>query len=67
MKRYFEQDALIEKEISDGIIPDPNEPVDPQTGQPIGDLGAPIQEPDLESEGWVQPKHPLSLVVGKYK
>ena len=27
------------------------EPVDPQTGQPIGDLGAPIQEPDLESEG----------------
>ena len=34
-----------------GIIPDPAEPVDPQTGQPIGDLGAPIQEPDLESEG----------------
>ena len=28
-----------------------SEPVDPQTGQPIGDLGAPIQEPDLESEG----------------
>ena len=32
-------------------IPDPSEPVDPQTGEPIGDLGAPIQEPDLESEG----------------
>ena len=29
----------------------PTEPVDPQTGEPIGDLGAPIQEPDLESEG----------------
>ena len=47
----LEQDALIEKEIKAGIIPDPAEPVDPQTGQPIGDLGAPIQEPDLESEG----------------
>ena len=47
----IEQDALIEKEIKAGIIPDPAEPVDPQTGQPIGDLGAPIQEPDLESEG----------------
>ena len=47
----LEQDALIEKEIKAGIIPDPSEPVDPQTGQPIGDLGAPIQEPDLESEG----------------
>ena len=50
-EEILEQDALIEKEIKAGIIPDPAEPVDPQTGQPIGDLGAPIQEPDLESEG----------------
>ena len=50
-EEILEQDALIEKEIKAGIIPDPAEPVDPETGQPIGDLGAPIQEPDLESEG----------------
>ena len=50
-EEIIEQDALIEKEIKAGIIPDPSEPVDPETGQPIGDLGAPIQEPDLESEG----------------
>ena len=53
-EEILEQDALIEKEIKAGIIPDPAEPVDPQTGQPIGatgELGAPIQEPDLESEG----------------
>ena len=50
-EEILEQDALIEKEIKAGIIPDPSEPVDPQTGQPLGDLGAPIQEPDLESEG----------------
>ena len=49
----IEQDELMKKEIADGVIPDPNAPVDPQTGQPIsGDaLGEPINEPDLESEG----------------
>ena len=47
----------VEQEIKDGVIPDPSIPVDPQTGLPMdqagsaGDLGAPIQEPDLESEG----------------
>jgi len=52
-----EQDALIKKEIKDGIIPDPNA-VDPITGQPLeagggvqGDLGAVPQEPDLEADG----------------
>ena len=37
----LEQDELMKKEIADGVIPDPNAPVDPQTGQPIGgeDLG----------------------------
>ncbi len=50
-EEIIEQDKIIEKEIAAGIIPDPDEPVDPQTGQPINDLGAPIQEPDLESEG----------------
>ena len=45
---------MIEKEIKAGIIPDPADPIDPETGQPLsatGDLGAPIQEPDLESDG----------------
>ena len=44
----IEQDDQIEKEIKDGIIPDPNAPVDPATGMPLdpaapqinGDMGA---------------------------
>ena len=49
----LEQDALIEKEIKEGIIPDPNQPIDPATGMPLGpetaqmDLGQPVMEPDL--------------------
>jgi len=57
-EEIVEQDELIKKEIKDGIIPDPAEmQIDPATGQPIpgaggaGDLGAPVVEPDLESEG----------------
>jgi len=52
----LEQDKLIEQEIKDGIIPDPNVPVDPQTGMPLGpetagmDLGQPVMEPDLASD-----------------
>ena len=44
----------IEKEIKDGILPDPNAVIDPETGMPTGqkmDLGAPVTEPDLESQG----------------
>ena len=53
----LEQNALIEKEIKDGVIPDPNVPVDPTTGMPLEagqapmDLGKPVMEPDLESQG----------------
>jgi hypothetical protein len=36
-EEIIEQDALISKEIEEGIIPDPNAPVDPQTGLPIQD------------------------------
>jgi hypothetical protein len=55
-EEILEQDALIKKEIKDGIIPDPSQPVDPETGMPIdasagADLGAPVMEPDLESQG----------------
>jgi hypothetical protein len=52
----IEQDVLIKKEIEEGIIPDPNQPVDPQTGLPLGpetaqmDLGQPVMEPDLRSQ-----------------
>jgi hypothetical protein len=51
----IEQDAIIEKEIKDGIIPDPNMTIDPTTGMPLGpesagmDLGQPVMEPDLRS------------------
>ena len=49
----LDQDALIKKEIKAGIIPDPNVPIDPETGAPLSgaNLGAPINEPDLESQG----------------
>ncbi len=57
----LEQDALIEKEIADGVIPDPSAPPvemgaeqsqEPTAGdQSAMDLGAPIMEPDLEPQG----------------
>jgi hypothetical protein len=51
----LEQDVLIKKEIDNGVIPDPNQPVDPQTGLPLDqtaqmDLGKPVMEPDLQSQ-----------------
>jgi hypothetical protein len=51
----IEIDKQIEKEIKDGILPDPNAMVDPNTGMPMDggqnmDLGAPINEPDLASQ-----------------
>ena len=50
----IEQDKLIKQEIEDGIIPDPSIPVDPMTGMPMdpnapmGDLGKPVMEPNLD-------------------
>jgi hypothetical protein len=56
-QEIIEQDTLIKKEIKEGIIPDPNAPIDPETGAPLeepkgkmGDLGKPVQEPDLEKD-----------------
>jgi len=51
----LEQDTLIKKEIKAGLIPDPNVPIDSETGAPLSgaNLGAPINEPDLESQGSV--------------
>ena len=60
-EEIIEQDAQIEKEISDGTIPDPNT-IDPETGLPLMDdpmmgggeqemgLGTPVASPDLETE-----------------
>jgi hypothetical protein len=53
----IEQDNLIKKEIKDGIIPDPNTPIDPETGMPLGpetaqmDLGKPVMEPNIDAQG----------------
>ena len=54
-EEIIEQDKLIEKEIKDGVIPDPNAPVDPTTGMPLGseasgmDLGQPVMEPEINA------------------
>jgi hypothetical protein len=56
-EEILEQDKIMKKEIKDGIIPDPNALVDPQTGMPLGpesagmDLGQPVMEPNLDAQG----------------
>jgi len=53
-QEIVEQDDLIQKEISSGIIPDPNAPIEPEGGMgEMGDLGEPIQEPDLEQDAQI--------------
>jgi len=58
----LEQDKLIEKEIKDGVIPDPNAPVDPETGQPLDaasmDLGQPQMEPEIDGSATEAPEMP---------
>jgi hypothetical protein len=53
-QEIIEQDKLIKNEIKKGVIPDPNAPIDPQTGAPIPtngyDLGKPVNEPDLNAD-----------------
>jgi hypothetical protein len=61
----LEQDKLIEAEIEAGIIPDPNAPVDPATGQPLDsaagmDLGAPVMEPEIDASA----AEPMELPKG---
>ena len=60
-EEIIEQDELIEKEIENGVIPDPNAPIDPETGQPIGDaingqLGAVPVEPEIGENPTKAPK-----------
>ena len=60
----IEQDEQIEKEIKDGVIPDPNAPVDPATGMPLdpaapqinGDMGANPVDPAPEEKKFEPPK-----------
>ena len=58
----LEQDALIKKEIKDGIIPDPAT-IDPATGQPLDsaagmDLGKPQMEPEIDGSATEAPELP---------
>ena len=57
-----EQDAIIKKEIKDGIIPDPAT-IDPATGLPFEtetstDLGKPQMEPDIDGSSTEAPEMP---------
>ena len=54
-QEIIEEDALIKKEIKNGIIPDPSIAVDPNIGlpmdqsQPTTDLGQPVNEPEVDA------------------
>jgi len=51
-EEIIEQDKLMKKEIADGVVPDPAMMMDPNmAGGSGGDLGKPVTEPDLESQG----------------
>jgi len=56
----IEQDELIQKEIEAGIIPDPNAPVDPETGEPLdqtnGELGQVPLEPEIDGSATEAPE-----------
>ncbi len=65
-QEIIDQDALIEKEIKDGVIPDPSQmEIDPTTGQPIppqsgdtsgGLMGATPQAPEVDETKFETPK-----------
>jgi hypothetical protein len=57
-EEIIEQDAMIKKEIENGIIPDPSIPIDPETGQPLteppsdeinGEMGRVPTEPSIDT------------------
>ena len=61
-QEIIDQDKQIKQEIAKGIIPDPNAPVDPATGEPIpqtnGVLGKNTLEPEVEEEKSEAPATP---------
>ena len=61
-QEIIDQDKQIKKEIAKGVIPDPNAPIDPATGQPLpqtnGVLGKNTLEPEVEEEKSEAPETP---------
>jgi len=61
-QEIIDQDKQIKQEIAKGVIPDPNAPIDPATGQPIpqtnGVLGKNTLEPEVEEEKSEAPETP---------
>ena len=60
-EEIVEQDMIIQKEIESGKIPDPNAPVDPETGEPMddninGESGQVPIEPGIDSSAVEPPK-----------
>jgi hypothetical protein len=64
-EEIIEQDLLIQKEIENGVIPDPNQPIDPQTGEPLppdtgnnieGEMGKVPTEPGVDTSAVEVPK-----------
>lgn len=61
-EEIVEQDILIKKEIESGIIPDPNAPIDPNTGMPMvtgdssnGSSGQVPMDPGIDEKGMEPP------------
>ena len=75
-EEIIEQDKIIKKEIKDGIIPDPNAPIDPMTGMPMQpgmdqatgapgmDLGQPVMEPDINASATEPSTKPVEMPKG---
>jgi len=60
-EEIVEQDKLIKKEIKGGVIPDPNAPIDPETGMPLddtmnGEMGAVPLDPGINEKPVEAPK-----------
>ena len=57
-QEIVEIDKQIKKEIKDGVIPDPNAPVDPATGMPLDPsaLGATPQTPEVNTKSVEMPE-----------
>ncbi len=64
-EEILEQDILIQKEIENGVIPDPSEQIDPETGQPLsqppgdgidGEMGRVPTEPEPDTKAMEMPQ-----------
>ena len=57
-QEIVEIDKQIKKEIKDGVIPDPNQPIDPATGMPLDPsaLGATPQTPEVNTKSVEMPE-----------